>query len=100
MLIDNEAKLTSATAFDLKTVRPGPGMALRMAATGFDADDAIAITHCDTAAGTYTECITIVADATGCASFTLPSTTLRYLKATFTGGQIFFILEGGAQTNV
>jgi len=93
MILDDMAKLTSATAFDLETVRPGPGQPIKMMAIGVGGS--LAVTTGDTTAAADA-CVTV--DATNTVEFELPSNVKRYIEATFASGDVYVILPG-AQTN-
>lgn len=81
MLLDNAAELATTVAFDLDTVRPGPGKPVKMWAH-LDSDGALAITHGATSAAAGA-LITIA--CVGVTQFELPSSTLQWIKSTFTG---------------
>lgn len=81
MLIDNETLLATTVALDLEALRPGPGQPIKMFAD-LDADGDLVITHGATV--TAATALMTVACA-GITEFHLPSSTLRWIKATFTG---------------
>lgn len=97
MILDKNAELTTATAYDLGTVRPGPGNPIKMFASGMAADALVTVTTgaTDTAADA---CTTATVGANGTVEFELPSTTGQFIMATFAAGAINVILPG-AQTN-
>lgn len=94
MILDKEGQLITATAFDLKTVAPGPGNPVKMIVTGMNAGN-LAVTHCATTGGTYTACTTVTVQNDGdLVEFELPSNTLQFIKATFTTGEVYITLPG------
>lgn len=99
MLLDKEAQLATTVAFDLEAVRPGPGMPVKLYATGMTPAAVVTVTNCATVGGTYTACTTAVVDTDGSVEFELPSSTRQFIKSTFAAGDISVILPG-AQTNI
>ena len=89
MILDNDAKLVTTVAFDLGSVRPGPGNPIKMYASGVAGS--LVITQGATNAAADA-CITV--DATNAIEFELPSNTLQYIKATFGSGEVNFVLPG------
>lgn len=93
MFIDNETELATTVALDLEAVRPGPGKPIKMwAKLDVDGDLVITMGDTDTAAD---PCITVA--CVGLTEFELPSTTLQYIKSTFTGRVAATLC--GVQTN-
>ena len=95
MIIDNEAQLVTTVAFDLETVRPGPGQPLKMWAI-LTTPGTLTITDGATSAAADTFMTVSCTDSP--TEFELPSTTARYIKATFTGTVAFSL--AGIQTNM
>ena len=93
MILDKLAELTTATAFDLETVRPGPGKPIKMYASGVGGSLVITTGDTDVAADAL-----ITVDATNSVEFELPSNTKRYIIATFAAGSVNVVLD--AQTNM
>lgn len=97
MILDNEAKLVTATGFDLEAVRPGPGNPIKMFATGHGAGAVLTVTTGVDAAeaeGASVPCTTATCDADGSVEFELPSTTLQFIAAEFAVGEINITLAG------
>lgn len=94
MILDNEAVLKTATAFNLETVRPGPGRPITMFATGVGASLVITTGATSAAAGA---CITV--DATSDVTFTLPTSVKQYIKCTFAAGTVAIAIPQ-TQTNL
>jgi hypothetical protein len=92
MLLDKEAELATAVAFDLEAVRPGPGKPIKMYAH-LDADGDLVITMGATNAAAD-PCMTVA--CVGITEFELPSTTLQFIKATF-AGEVGVVMD--VQTN-
>jgi len=92
MIMDKELELTSGTALDLGTKRPGPGNDISMFAQGVGGS--LVITTGDTNAAADA---LITVDATNDVEFDLPSETKRYIKATFAAGTVGIV--DTAQTN-
>jgi hypothetical protein len=97
MILDKQAELTSTVAYDLGTVRPGPGEGIKL--------------WFDPSAGTSPLVITTGATSAAADDFmsieytvgvgqeiTLPATVKRYIKATFTG-TLNIVSPGCGQTN-
>lgn len=99
MILDNDAKLVTTVAFDLETVRPGPGKPIKMWAQ-IDIPGALVITMGATGAAAGA-CITVQVPAEGL-EFEIPSNTLQYIKSTFTATAPLgvFVTMCGNQTNV
>ncbi|MGD9156926.1 MAG: hypothetical protein PVG39_00840 [Desulfobacteraceae bacterium] len=98
MLQDNTLSVTSATAFDLETVRPGPGKSIKFCINGLDAAADMAITHCDTEGGSYVALMTVAVPTEEAMTFEIPSNAKRYIKMTLgTGAECAVVLDG--QTN-
>ena len=93
MIIDNDAKLTSTVAFDLETVRPGPGEPLKMWCI-LDTPGTLTIT--DGATSAAADALMTVSCTDSPTEFQLPSSTARYIKSTFTGTVAFTLC--GVQT--
>jgi len=93
MILDKEAELTTATAFDLGSKKTGPGQPVKLWATGVGGS--LVLTHGATNAAADA---LITVDATKDLEFELPSNTLQFIKATFATGSVNVILPG-AQTN-
>ena len=93
MILDKLAELTTAVAFDLDAVRPGPGNPIKMYATGVGGP-LVVTCGADTAAADA--CITV--DATEPVEFELPSNTKQFIKATFATGNVYVVMD--AQTNL
>lgn len=98
MMIDALAEVTSATAFDLETVRPGPGNPIKFGIQGQDTGASMAITHCATEGGTYTALMTVLVPTEDFMEFEIPSNSLRYIKMTLATGAECFVIDTG-QTN-
>lgn len=98
MILDKNTELTTTVAFDLEAVRPGPGKPIKVFTTGNAASENFVVTTCATVAGTYTACATIECDTNGDAECELPSSTLQFIKAVFTGEA--FLTLCGNQTNM
>lgn len=98
MILDKQAELTTATAFDLGTVRPGPGQPIKLFASGMTPDATVTVTTGATSAAAG-DCTTAEVGADGSVEFELPSTVARYIKATFAAGAINVTLAGN-QTNL
>lgn len=81
MFMDKQAELATTVAFDLDAVRPGPGQPIKMFANLNAAGDLVITTGATSAAAG--DLITVACD--GITEFELPSTTERYIKATFAG---------------
>ena len=93
MILDHLAELTTAQAFDLDAVRPGPGKPIKMYAAGVGGSLAITTGATDAAADAL-----ITVDATDDVEFELPSNTLQFIKATFAQGSVNVVMD--AQTNL
>lgn len=97
MILDKMTELVTTVALDLEAVRPGPGEPIKLFSTGNAASEDIVVTTCATEGGVYTACVTAECDLTGDVEFALPSSTLGFIKATFTGRT--FVTLSGNQTN-
>lgn len=93
MILDSQAELTTAVAFDLGSQKPGPGNPIKLWAAGVGGSLVITTGATDTALDAL-----ITVDATNDLEFELPSNTLQYIIATFATGTLNVILPG-AQTN-
>lgn len=99
MILDNEAALVTATAFDLETVRPGPGKPIKMWAQ-LNAAGPLVITTGATSAA-LDALLTVQVPAEGL-EFELPSNTKQFIKSTFAATAplgVFVVMEGN-QTNI
>lgn len=90
MIIDNQAQLVTTVAFDLETVRPGPGEPLKMWCI-LDTPGNLVIT--DGATSAAADALMTVSCTDSPTEFELPSTVARYIKSTFTG-RVAFTLAG------
>lgn len=97
-MMDNTLEVVSATAFDLETVRPGPGQPIKMGIQGLDSAADMAITHCATSGGTYVALMTVAVPQDDFMEFEIPSNALRYIKMTLGTGAACRIIDTG-QTN-
>lgn len=96
MIIDKEAELTTTVAYDLGSVRPGPGQPIKMWFLPTAGTSPLAIT--DGATSAAADALMTVAYTVGeVVEFELPSNTAQFIKATFTG-QLAASLAG-VQTN-
>ena len=93
MFVDMETELKTDTFLDLEAVRPGPGKPINCWAN-LDAPGDLVITHGDTSAAADA-LLTVACD--GITEFELPSSTKRYIKATFSGRVA--VSMKGVQTN-
>jgi len=93
MFVDDQAELASDVAFDLEAVRPGPGKPINMWAN-LDSAGTLTITHGTTTAAADS---LMTVDCDGITEFQLPSSTLRYIKSTFSGRVA--VSMKGVQTN-
>jgi len=95
MIIDKNTELTTATAFDLGAVRPGPGQPIKLMTLGVSGT--VTITHCATTGGSYTANSVHTVGA-GIEELELGSQTLQFIKAAFSAGSVRVVLPG-VQTN-
>ena len=93
MILDHLAELTTAQAFDLDAVRPGPGKPIKMYASGVGGSLAITTGATNAAADAL-----ITVDATDDVEFELPSNTKQFIMATFAQGSVNVVMD--AQTNL
>lgn len=99
MLIDHELKLGS-TALDLEEAGVGAlayPLQVTAVATAANATATIAVTHCDTAGGSYTNLVSVGPRAVAkgeVVQFELPAESKRYLKATPASGFEIFLTIG------
>lgn len=94
MILDAQAELVTATAYDLGAKKPGPGNPLKVWITGVGAPVVFTTGATNAAADTL-----MTVDATaGPIEAELPSNTLQFIKATFATGAINITLAGN-QTN-
>ena len=94
MILDKNAQLVTATAFDLGTGGLGKGTPIKMIVTGMNAGN-LAITHADTAGGTYSACTTVTVQNNGdLVEFELPSNTKQFIRATFATGEVYVTFAG------
>lgn len=92
MILDVLTELATTVAYDLEAVRPGPGRPIKcFALLDSDGDLVITMGATNAAAGA---CITVA--CVGLTEFELPSSTLRWIKSTFTG-EVGIVLD--VQTN-
>ena len=95
MILDKELELVTAVAFDLGTVRPGPGKPIKCIATGVTLN--VAITT-GPATGAESSLMTVECGGADLVEFELPSNTEQFIVPTFADGAVDIVLEGN-QTN-
>lgn len=93
MILDNETRLTTATAFDLNVEKPGAGNPICLFASGVGGS--LVVTTGATSGAATDACITV--DATNDVEFALPSNTQQFIRATFAQGTVEVVLD--SQTN-
>jgi len=96
MILDNDLSLTTATAFDLGSVSPGPGNPIKCIAQGVSLT--VTITTGATDAG-GTDLMVVTCGGADLVEFELPANTLQWIIPVFADGSVDIILPG-AQTNV
>lgn len=94
MILDNEAELVTATAFDLGPKKPGPGNPIKLWITGVGAS----VVFTTGATSAAADALMTVDATAGPIEVELPSNTLQFIKATFASGAINVTLPGN-QTN-
>ncbi len=95
MFIDSMAELVTTVAFDLETVRPGPGKPIKLWVL-LDTPGDLVIT--DGATSTAAGALMTVSCTDSPTEIELPSTTAQFIKATFTGRVAVSLC--GVQTNL
>lgn len=91
MIMDKETQLVTTVALDLGSIRPGPGIPIKLMGVGLTAD--VTVTHGDAEAAAD-PLMTVTVEDTNVMEFELPSTTKRFIKATFPAGTLAVTLCG------